>query len=59
MSLGLALPAFSAGAATGCQHQCPAGQPVLRRKPLPLHFPQFDKIKDSDFAPAFDAWRSS
>ncbi|MGM3262788.1 dipeptidyl carboxypeptidase II, partial [Klebsiella pneumoniae] len=23
--------------------------------PLPLHFPQFDKIKDSDFAPAFDA----
>ena len=23
--------------------------------PLPLNYPQFDKIKDSDFAPAFDA----
>lgn len=23
--------------------------------PLPLHYPQFDKIEDSDFAPAFDA----
>lgn len=23
--------------------------------PLPLHYPQFDKIKDADFAPAFDA----
>ena len=22
--------------------------------PLPLHYPQFDKIKDTDFAPAFD-----
>ena len=22
--------------------------------PLPLHYPQFDKIKDSDFAPGFD-----
>lgn len=23
--------------------------------PLPLHYPQFDRIKDADFAPAFDA----
>src|SRR5690606_9669113 len=23
--------------------------------PLPLHYPQFDKIRDSDFGPAFDA----
>ena len=29
--------------------------PFFAESPLPLHFPQFDKIKDSDFAPAFDA----
>jgi len=28
--------------------------PFLADSPLPLHYPQFDKIKDSDFAPAFD-----
>ena len=28
--------------------------PFLAESPLPLHYPQFDKIKDSDFAPAFD-----
>src|SRR5262252_7016908 len=29
--------------------------PLLARSPLPFQAPQFDKIKDSDFAPAFDA----
>ncbi|HJW46900.1 MAG TPA: M3 family metallopeptidase [Lysobacter sp.] len=28
--------------------------PFFAESPLPLHYPQFDKIKDSDFAPAFD-----
>jgi len=28
--------------------------PFFVESPLPLHYPQFDKIKDSDFAPAFD-----
>ena len=28
--------------------------PFAADSPLPLHYPQFDKIKDSDFAPAFD-----
>lgn len=28
--------------------------PFFTASSLPLHFPQFDKIKDSDYAPAFD-----
>src|SRR3954471_5164364 len=28
--------------------------PFFADSPLPLHYPQFDRIKDSDFAPAFD-----
>src|SRR6476469_1150387 len=28
--------------------------PFFAPSPLPLHYPQFDKIKDTDFAPAFD-----
>lgn len=31
-----------------------AGNPFFVESPLPLHYPQFDKIRDSDFAPAFD-----
>jgi len=31
-----------------------ATNPLFAESPLPLHYPQFDKIKDSDFAPAFD-----
>ncbi len=56
MSLGLALPAFSAGAATpAASSTAQQANPFFAESPLPLHFPQFDKIKDSDFAPAFDA----
>jgi peptidyl-dipeptidase Dcp len=28
--------------------------PFFGESPLPLHYPQFDRIRDSDFAPAFD-----
>ncbi|HEU4857645.1 MAG TPA: M3 family metallopeptidase, partial [Rhodanobacteraceae bacterium] len=28
--------------------------PFFAESPLPLHFPQFDKITDADYAPAFD-----
>lgn len=28
--------------------------PFFAESPLPLHFPQFDKVKDADFAPGFD-----
>jgi peptidyl-dipeptidase Dcp len=31
------------------------GNPFFAPSPLPFHYPQFDRIKDSDFAPAFDA----
>ena len=30
------------------------GNPFFAESPLPLHYPAFDKIKDRDFAPAFD-----
>ncbi len=33
----------------------PHANPLLEPSPLPLHFPQFDKIKDEDFEPAFEA----
>lgn len=33
----------------------PHKNPLLEPSPLPLHFPQFDKIKDEDFEPAFEA----
>lgn len=32
-----------------------AANPFFAESPLPLHYPQFDKIQDSHFAPAFDA----
>ncbi|WP_342315314.1 M3 family metallopeptidase [Lysobacter sp. FW306-1B-D06B] len=32
-----------------------AANPFFADSPLSLHYPQFDKIKDTDFAPAFDA----
>ncbi|MEO6226507.1 MAG: M3 family metallopeptidase [Thermomonas sp.] len=31
-----------------------ASNPFAAPSPLPLHYPQFDKIKDADFAPAFE-----
>ncbi|MCA9319270.1 MAG: M3 family metallopeptidase, partial [Planctomycetes bacterium] len=31
-----------------------SSNPLMIESPLPLHYPEFDKIKDADFAPAFD-----
>ncbi|HET9820176.1 MAG TPA: M3 family metallopeptidase [Rhodanobacteraceae bacterium] len=31
-----------------------AANPFFTESPLPLHYPQFDKIQDSHYAPAFD-----
>ncbi|MFA6230848.1 MAG: M3 family metallopeptidase [Rhodanobacter sp.] len=31
-----------------------AGNPFFAESTLPLHYPAFDKIRDADFAPAFD-----
>ncbi|WP_213602554.1 M3 family metallopeptidase [Pseudoxanthomonas japonensis] len=53
-TLGLAMPAYSQ-AATPATQTALAANPFFAESPLPLHYPQFDKIKDSDFAPAFDA----
>lgn len=53
-TLGLAMPAYSQ-AATPATQATQAANPFFAESPLPLHYPQFDKIKDSDFAPAFDA----
>ncbi|HZX78119.1 M3 family metallopeptidase [Lysobacter sp.] len=45
-----------AGTAVSAQAESLKGtNPFFADSPLPLHYPQFDKIKDSDFAPAFDA----
>ena len=55
VTLGLALPAYSAVAAAPAAANAQQANPFFADSPLPLHYPQFDKIKDSDFAPAFDA----
>ncbi len=43
-------PALAADSTT-----LPASNPFAAASPLPFNYPQFDRIKDSDFAPAFDA----
>ena len=52
-TLGFAMPAYAA-AATPAANAASANL-FFSQSPLPLHYPQFDKVKDSDFAPAFDA----
>jgi peptidyl-dipeptidase Dcp len=53
--LGAALLA-SCGIAMNAHAQTDATpNPFFTQSPLPFHYPQFDKIKDSHFAPAFDA----
>jgi len=54
-TLGLALPAYSLTANAATTQSAQQANPFFAESPLPLHYPQFDKIKDSDFAPAFDA----
>jgi len=53
-TLGLSMPAYSQIAPQATEAARPAN-PFFAESPLPLHYPQFDLIKDSDFAPAFDA----
>ncbi|UUE98762.1 M3 family metallopeptidase [Xanthomonas hortorum pv. pelargonii] len=53
-SLGLAMPSHSIAAPAATQAATQAN-PFFADSTLPLHYPQFDKITDSDFAPAFDA----
>ncbi|MCM5551246.1 M3 family metallopeptidase, partial [Xanthomonas hortorum pv. pelargonii] len=53
-SLGLAMPSYSIAAPAATQAATQAN-PFFADSTLPLHYPQFDKITDSDFAPAFDA----
>ncbi|MBB4129445.1 M3 family metallopeptidase [Xanthomonas sp. 3075] len=53
-SLGLAMPSYSIAAPATTQAAAHAN-PFFADSTLPLHYPQFDKITDSDFAPAFDA----
>jgi peptidyl-dipeptidase Dcp len=54
-TLGLAMPAYSQAAPAATTEAAKMANPFFSESPLPLHYPQFDKIKDSDFAPAFDA----
>ena len=56
-ALVLAAPAYAASAPTKHPAKHAAvnqTNPFFADSPLPLHYPQFDRIKDSDFAPAFD-----
>src|SRR5690606_16332113 len=55
VALAVAAPAYAQDAPMSetATATAPAG-PFAAPSPLPLHYPQFDKIKDSDFAPAFD-----
>jgi peptidyl-dipeptidase Dcp len=53
IALGTSMPAH---AQTGTPAStAPSANPFFGQSPLPLHYPQFDRIKDTDFAPAFDA----
>ncbi|MDQ2702660.1 MAG: M3 family metallopeptidase [Pseudomonadota bacterium] len=58
VALALALAATSPYAqaqdATPVAADAQQSNPFFSESPLPLHYPQFDRIKDSDFAPAFD-----
>ncbi|MCL7713789.1 M3 family metallopeptidase [Stenotrophomonas mori] len=55
LALGAALPAGSQAAATTAGQAAQQANPFFAESTLPLHYPQFDRIHDSDFAPAFDA----
>jgi peptidyl-dipeptidase Dcp len=62
VALGLGATACSPGTAPAASTDtdtaaAPASQdnPFFEQSPLDLHYPQFDRIKDEHFAPAFDA----
>ena len=50
----LFLSALLAAGATGLAQAQPGDNPLLTVSPLPLHYPQFDKLRDEHFAPALD-----
>ncbi len=52
----VAQPLPTQEAAVPADHAAPAqaANPFFAESPLPLHYPQFDRIRDTDFAPAFD-----
>ena len=64
LAVAIALASATAPALAQTSTQAPAAMnkeavnnqanPLFADSPLPLHYPQFDKITDSDFAPAFD-----
>ena len=61
-ALALALATSLGGHATAAGHAPKPAMPAISYSgpfaapsPLDLHYPRFDQIKDSDFAPAFDA----
>ncbi len=59
LSIALALATASMGMATqplqaATKESMQTMNPFFQPSPLALQYPQFDKIKDSDFAPAFD-----
>ncbi|MFM6987826.1 MAG: M3 family metallopeptidase [Arenimonas sp.] len=57
IALALATASLGAGAAPAepaANHASHAMNPFFQQSPLPYQYPQFDKIKDTDFAPAFD-----
>jgi peptidyl-dipeptidase Dcp len=51
IAAGLAAIFSTAGAAPASQ--LPASNPFAQESPLPFHYPQFDRIKNEDYAPAF------
>ena len=53
-ALGLAMPAYAQSAAPASSEAANPANPFFAESPLPLHYPQFDEIQDTDFAPAFD-----
>lgn len=53
--LGSAAPSLAAADAMSDSQRPASSNPFAQPSPLPLHYPQFDRIQDSDFAPAFDA----
>ena len=53
--LVISMPSILAAAAAPLSPENPFAAP----SPLPLHYPQFDRIRDSDFAPAFDVGMAS
>jgi peptidyl-dipeptidase Dcp len=48
-------PAATPSVATYTPPPAPRKNPLLEPSPLPFHMPQFDKIRDTDFEPAFKA----